>query len=564
MENFKFFTDRTPLTPGEIQAHKNFSKVLEQYKNIPVKFYKTGWFKAGLATVTVAATGTILFFATGPNKNNVDAPIAKTVTAPAPYADESPCVKSPAPTLDVPTVNFTVNAGRDTVLTYETGSVIVYKANSLKNEDGSNVSGPVVIHYREFHNPVEVFASGIPMRYDSAGVDWHLKSAGMIDITAEQNGKPVFIKPEKPIDIQMKSGVTDGAYNVYFLDTNKRNWDFRGVDKMTADVKPVKNEKVVDPGKPPYTKEELAKMKVDTMKIKKELVSLLPAKPVAANPKSFTFTLDVLENEFPELKTYGNTRFEVIDKKNTFNAQMFNTEWEDIGLKEIVAGSKYEVSLKRGNVLKVFEVMPVLEGKDLKIAQEQYNKKFKEYQDKYKARVKEEKDKIAVEKAKQAKWEKLAAENHRVYNENLVAMATNTESTDRFVNSTHQIVTRAFKVSKFGYWNCDNAKAEPKGQEVMAKFTDETGKELKLSIAFLCDKKDNMVYTYVPADFKNFKFDHKKKNIVWGMTREGKLAYGLEDTFEKENISGGNFNAKLTVVDEAMTNVDDVRKLLGI
>jgi hypothetical protein len=564
MENFKFFSDRTPLTPGEIQAHKNFSKVLEQYKNIPVKFYKTGWFKAGLATVTVAATGTILFFATGPNKNNHDTHLAKTVTAPAPYADESPCVKSPAPTLNVPAVNFTVNTGRDTVLTYETGSVIVYKANSLKDEKGNNVSGKVVIHYREFHNPVEVFASGIPMRYDSAGVDWHLKSAGMIDITAEQNGKPVFIKPENPIDIRMKSDQTDGEYNVYYLDTNKRNWDFEGVDKTVAETKPVKHEKTTDPGKPPHTKEELAKMKVDTVKIRKELASFLPAKPVAADPKAFTFTLDVLDTEFPELKTYGNTRFEVLDKSRIFNAQMFNTEWEDIGLKEITPGSKYEMTLKRGNVNKVFEVIPVLEGKDLKLAQEQYTKKYKEYQGKFNARVKEEKEKIALEKDKQAKWEKLAAENHRTYNENMQVMANTTASTDRFVNSTHQLVTRAFQVSKFGYWNCDNPKSEPKGKEVMAVFSSEEGKEVKLSIAYLCDKKDNMVYTYVPADFKKFKFDGRKNKVIWGMTREGKLAYGLEETFAATNITGGHFNAKLKVVDEPMTKVEDVRKLLGI
>ncbi|HYG51521.1 MAG TPA: hypothetical protein VD905_11495, partial [Flavobacteriales bacterium] len=459
MENFKFFTDRTPLTPGEIQAHKNFSKVLEQYKNIPVKFYKTGWFKAGLATVTVAATGTILFFATGPNKNNDDKQLAKTVTSPAPYHDETPCVKSPAPVLDVPAVNFTVNAGRDTVLMYETGSVLVYKANSLKNQDGSNVSGNVVIRYREFHNPVEIFASGIPMKYDSAGVDWHLKSAGMIEITAHQNGKPVFIAPEKPIDIKMKSDCTDGEYNVYFLDTNKRNWGFEGVDKTIAENKPDKNSKPVNPGKPPHTKEEIAKMKVDTVKIRKELASFLPAKPVAADPKAFTFTLDVLENEFPELKTYGNTRFEVIDKNRVFNAQMFNTEWEDIALKQVVAGSRYEMTLTRGNVKKVFDVMPVLEGKDLKLAQEQYSKKYKEYQNKFDSRVKEEKQKIAKEKEKLAQWEKLAAENHRIYNENLQVMNTTTASTDRFMNSTQQMVTRAFQVSKFGYWNCDNPRS---------------------------------------------------------------------------------------------------------
>lgn len=568
MENFKFYTDRTPLTPDEIHSHKNFNKVLEQYKNVPVNFYKTGWFKAGLATVTVVATGLTLFFATGPNKNENSDKIAKTVTSQSPYADETPCVKSPTPNLDVPLVNFTVNTSRDTVLKYETGSVILYKANSLKDDKGNNVSGNVVIHYREFHNPIEVFASGIPMQYDSAGSDWHLKSAGMIELTATQNGKPVFVDLKNPINVQMKSDKLDGDYNVYFLDTANRNWAFEGVDNLLAtnnEQRSTKNDK--------YTPEEIANMKnkakakVDEVKIKKEMASLLPVKPKQVSPGSFTFMLDILQSEFPELSIYGKTKFEVLDKNKSFNNQIYSTEWEDASLKEIVRGEEYAITLTRGNISKSFNAMPVLEGKDLAAAIDAYNKKFKEYEVKLAARLKEEKDKIEAEKQNLVAWEKEASEKHamRIKDYTLNNFVDgNTMARFTSDNSNRSLVTRAFTVSKFGIWNCDKPNDGPGGPKLMATFVDEMGDPISMSQAYLCEKGTNMMYTFIPSQFNKFCFDKKEKNVVWGILNDGKLAYGLEETFAAENIKGREMRLKMTVVNDKITNLKQVKELFGI
>lgn len=562
MENFKFFTDRTPLTPSEILAHKDFSKVLQNYKNVPVKFYKSGWFKAGLATVTVAATGTILFFATGTNKNNGPDKTATAVTAPAPYADETPCVKSPIAKIDVPAVSFTVDASRDTVLYYETGSAIQFKGNSITDENGKPVSGKIELRYREFHNPLEVFASGIPMKYDSAGTDWHLKSAGMIELTAYQNGKPVFILPEKPIDVQMKSGKDDGEYSVYFLDTAKRNWDYKGQDfVMNAKVEVPKvklNEtKKADP----------SKLKLDTVKIKNELKTLMPHKPRLVNPKEYTFTLDVLESEFPELAIYGTTKFEIIDKANNVNNQLYAVEWEDASLKEKVKGERYDLTLVRGSVMKTFEVVPVLDGKEYKAAIELYNKKYKEYQEKLNGRIKEEKKKIDLEKQKMTSWEKEADEKHRLRIQDFTAAnIPNDQVLARFGtdNSTKSLVTRAFTVSKFGVWNCDKPMDYPRGEKVVAKFFDESGEQMPLTSVYLCERDSKMMYTYNANDLHKFRYNPAEKNIIWGMTTDGKLAYGLEETFAAENRKGKEMIFKLNVVNEKIVTLKQVKELLNI
>jgi len=562
MENFKFYTDRTPLTPDEIQSHKNFNKVLEQYKNVPVSFTKTGWFKAGLATVAVVATGLTIFFATGPNKNENSDKTAKTVTNQSPYADETPCVKSPTPNLDVKAVNYTVNTQRDTVLKYETGSVILVKANSLKDENGNNITGNVIIHYREFHNPVEIFASGIPMQYDSAGIDWHLKSAGMIELTATKDGKPVFVAMDKPIDVQMKSDKLEGDYNVYFLDTTKRNWSFEGVDELMAS-----NHKSQISKDKKHSPEEIAKLKVDEVKIKKELSSQLPIKPKQASPGSFTFTLDILQSEFPELSIYGKTKFEVIDKSKSFNNQVYSTEWEDMSLKEIVRGDEYAITLTRGNITKSFNGVPVLEGKDLKLAMEAYAKKYIEYEQKLEARLKEEKAKVDAAKKEMTAFEREANEKHRLRIQDFTASnLPNDQVLARFGgdNSTKSLVTRAFTVSKFGIWNCDSPKDAPKGERVMASFVDEGGDQLPLTMAYLCSKGDNMLYTFTPDQFRKFSFDPKQKNVVWGMLPNGKLAYGLEESFAAENIKGKQMQLKMTVVHDKISTLKQVKELFGI
>lgn len=565
MENFNFLTDRTPLTPEEIQAHKNFNQVLQQYNtNLPVKFYKTGWFKAGLATVTVAATGTILFFATGTNKKNEPATTAQTVTSQNPYSDESPCVKKPIAKVDVPKTIFLVDATKDTVLYYETGSALLYKANSLTTPDGKPVKGNVSIEYREFHNPIEVFASGIPMKYDSSNVHWNLKSAGMVEIAAFQNGQPVVLKNNSTMEIQLKSGTNEPGYNLYYLDTNNRNWSYEGQDMVlnnNASNKPPAN------SNKPKNVPNQTPQKIDTAKIKQELAKFLPVKPRHVNPKAYSFTLDVLEDEFPELTLYSSTKFEVIDDKNTFSPQIFTTEWEDAGLKEITAGEKYSLTLSRGQTIKNFTITPVLEGNDYKKALEVYHQKFKVYQEKLGNRIKEEKNKIAKEKEETTKWELEASQKHanRIHN-----FTSNNLPNDQVMarfsadNSLQSLVTRSFTIRQFGIWNCDKPVDFPQGERVQAVFCDEEGTPLPLSTVFLCEKQNKMMYTYSASDFNRFKFNPEQTNALWAIDKEGNLVYAKNDAFDLKNKVKNKMTFTFTIVRDKITTLKQVKELLDV
>lgn len=390
----------------------------------------------------------------------------------------------------------------------------------------------------------------------------------MIEITATQNGKPVFIDMNKPIDVQMKSDKSDGEYNVYFLDTNNRNWEFKGVDNLLAsknEERGTKNDKH-SPKDIAKLRKEISKAKVDEVKIKAELASQKPTKPRQVTPGSFTFMLDVLETEFPELTIYGKTKFEVLDKDKTFNNQVYSTEWEDATLKEIIHGEQYRITLTRGNVSKSFIGAPVLEGKDLITALDAYNKKFKEYEAKLAERIKNEKAKIEAQKMELVAWEREADEKNRLRISDYTMRNLPNEIMARFTgnNASSSLVARAFTVSSFGIWNCDNPQTGPKGQKVSASFVDEIGTPLPISVAYLCEKGNNMMYTFIPQQFNKFSFDPKQKNVIWGMLPDGKLAYGLEETFAAENIKGKKLEFKMTIVNEKISSLKQVKELFGI
>src|SRR5690606_29139780 len=101
------------------------------------------------------------------------------------------------------------------------GSKYTVPANALTDETGKVVEGDVTIHYREMHDYVDFFVSGIPMTYDSAGKQYQFESAGMVEIFAEMEGKRLNISPENPIKVELVTELSRSRdtevpkYNIY-------------------------------------------------------------------------------------------------------------------------------------------------------------------------------------------------------------------------------------------------------------------------------------------------------------------------------------------------------------
>ncbi len=220
MSKIKINTNRKNISDEQALKHKSFDKVVAGYKAMSTPLYKTFkfWAGAGVAVTTVVVATLLL-------TNNLK-------------KETESVVKPPFATLDVSSDLFSVDASKDTVITTKSGSQIKIAANSFVDENGNPLNGIVDIKYREFHDVIDIFMSGIPMTYDSAGTQYHFESAGMFEIKGFQNQEEVFISNASPITVLLASKQEGERFNIYKLDDKNGDWSYLGKDtagKLTSE-----------------------------------------------------------------------------------------------------------------------------------------------------------------------------------------------------------------------------------------------------------------------------------------------------------------------------------------
>ncbi len=134
---------------------------------------------------------------------------------------------------DVPFKEYMVDAAKGDTVYYPTGSIILFPPNSFVDKDGNVITGNVQVKYREFSKPIDFFLSGIPMNYDSAGVQYTFESAGMCEILAYKDGAPVFVNPASKPEINLASEDSSQIQNLYYLDTAQKKWVNKGASIIT-------------------------------------------------------------------------------------------------------------------------------------------------------------------------------------------------------------------------------------------------------------------------------------------------------------------------------------------
>ncbi|MEX1003202.1 MAG: hypothetical protein WDZ35_13875 [Crocinitomicaceae bacterium] len=128
------------------------------------------------------------------------------------------------PQADVPLKELEVDASDDHQIILGSGSFIDIPKNGFIDAEGNPVKGAVNLSYREFNNPTDFMASGIPMALsgDENGVEL-FKSAGMIEIKATADGKEVFPSEENKIKVGFASN-QKGDYPLYRFEEGK-GWE---------------------------------------------------------------------------------------------------------------------------------------------------------------------------------------------------------------------------------------------------------------------------------------------------------------------------------------------------
>ncbi len=596
----KFNINRPPISDDEINKHKNFEQLVKQFKQQSIQKAKhdKSWWKSKKVRYSAVIVGitvicTISYFAlfntsntTKTNEKIITQNKGTKGTEEIKGTEKTKFISAPSTKITIPYTVYKINNTKGGEITHPTSSKIKIHKNSFIDKNGKDIVGDVTIEYREFHDIGDVIISGIPMLYDSANTKRNFETAGMFDIKGSQNGEPVFIKKDKNLEVELASHTNETKFNQYYLDTVKKSWQYIKKDEVHFNEIGVNNNvrqseqnqkllnenpkllslknqinivipKKIDSVKIVYTK------KVETLPKAKE-----PFKPNKPSGRQ-TFQLDADKKEYPELAAFDNILFEIGLENKNYTKEMSDITWNDVHISEgPQKGKNYLLTLTYRKRSEKLIVYPVLSGKDLEKAQQNYQQKFKEYEslvEKHKADEVKLMDELKAKqiayltdiKNKQAEYDKEIKKieiQMQQQQQNQLATQYNAMS-----NSTKAM--RTFQISNFGIFNSDCPHAQPLGKTINPIF-------LANNVVFLPDMiyvvehNSKVVFTLSYAD--NYQFNYNSANqysIV--IFRNNKLFICDKNAFNSTASNNSNkFN--VTELQNGVDNLIDFKKALEI
>lgn len=571
-----FNIDRPKVSEEEIKKNQNFEQLVQKFKEQSVKQAKgdESWWKNKVVRYsTVIAGVTVVCTITYNSLFNKQTTSQSTkndyTTTSVKNTSVKPRIAPPAPKLAVPSRSFVVNNEKGAQLKHPGGSQIRIPSNSFVDNKGKTIVGDVTIEYREFHNLADVIGSGIPMSYDSAGVQRHLQTAGMFEMNGTQNGQPVFIAPEKELEVTLASQNDKPGFHQYIFDTISGNWRYLRTDQahtvsklnpevLKASIASLKSEfEIIIPKKADSVKVQY------TQQIKLLPVYTAPLKPRSNDNGRPTFKLEGSYNEFPELAAFNNVLFEVGPENKSYSKELHEITWSDLKISQgPLKGINYLLTLKSRNRSEKLIVYPVLSGKDLEKATSLYSQKLDDYQNRLDAREQNERRLLAELENKQAvyfaeqKQKKAQYDRERLQLQEVLAQRQ-TENRNNEQNSAALTAkaNRIFRIASFGLYNSDCPHPAPSGQLVRPIFVKNSDYPLRPLHVYLIDHTHQTVFDLpaeqgfaVTVDPKiNYSFCVFLTDKVYMCSKEmtGEALKNKSNKFQTKEIEGGLDNSEI-------------------
>ena len=134
--------------------------------------------------------------------------------------------------------------------------------------------------------------------------------------------------------------------------------------------------------------------------------------------------------------------------------------------------------------------------------------------------------------------------------------------------NTADRIFRVFTVSGFGVYNCDSPHLYPKGANVNANFTDESGKPVKVlgyGVFYLVDRERNALFSYAENPCPKFEYNPDVKNIIWSVTPEKELLVFADDQFLSITSRSGPVTFRMKKYPESdVSSIEKIRSVLKI
>jgi hypothetical protein len=515
MPNYKMNRNRKELSDEDLRKKMDFDRFIQDYK--PAPFYRNWKFYTTLVAVTLLVSGAYFL-----SKEEAE------IAASGKHTVTPSFINPPLPGIDIPDTIYELNPLSDTILYYASGSSLHIPARAFLTDKGVVAKGRVMLHYRELHDVADFFVSGIPMTYDSAGRNFHFESAGMLDIGAFQNGELVYANPDAPITVELASDVKESLFNIYYLDTAEKKWNYVKADRMR---------------------------KGDTEAPAHDRSSRFKA-PVKAAPAQPRFDIAFDKKLFPELTVYEGVSFQVCADEKNYDRKLAMKEWDQVKIERHTDGIHYLVTFSNPGEEHVFKVEPVFTGTDYERAKGLYDEKIKSYE-------------TALAKGKSiADAKKLKMDSiYKVQYDNMQTANDQARMVKRFgseKDATVNLIFRQFTISRFGIWNSDCPQSLPQGKMIIARFMDDKKNKFDFDHVYLVEKGRKVMYSYYPDRFNKFSYNPESQNLLWAVTKDNKLAVFGSEEFEKIKKDRDSSDFKMNVFARKISSVLEVKKALGI
>lgn len=494
-------TNRPAITDAEINQYKqDFNNILNKFSNMSNGLGLGSVGNWAMGIVAAAAIGAGSWFVADKLNNNdqINTSIVETEqindTLNKNEITEKEGINPPLPD-KLEFEEYYIDNSKEISITTESGSKIHIPKNAFVDIDGNPVKGDIKIEFKDYHNPLDFFISGIPMEYDSSGTNYTFESGGMFQIFAKQNNKDVYLADNKYIDIDLLSK-SDEKFNFYEYDTIENNWKYEKTE-TTDDYEILADKK--DEIEKEVKKYEDYASNPDTetdsyLDYSEKITYDIPKR--RRNPERYAVSV---KNDKGEEELYE------IEPEQGFKEKYYRVRWDNIRVKDIPdEEGYYNLELVKDEIKKDFKAYPVSTAEESEIEE-------------------------AIEIQEEEKADRLAKLNKE---RKIIAKKRKEISRiERLVN-TGYISNRNIRVYNMGTYNCDRPIPRPyMARRGKGTLVDSLGSSLRYNKVYVAQAKNNSIFNY-PHNSRWY-YSGGTENILWALTDDYKVAILTPEKFEE-------------------------------
>ena len=510
-KKYNFKINQPQPDASQIRKHQDFEGLLQTFEEKQNTAPRSGRVRplrlVYAAVATVAAALAVVWFFRMNTMDTLPATRELAATSEAYFASQ-PMVQPPFAELAPKATEQTIRANRGGDIALGDGGYLRVPALAFVDASGQPVNGEVSIQYRTFRDQAELMLSGVPQNYDSAGVRLQLASAGMIEVSATQNGQPIAMAPNQTLEVSMKQKRYPGALDalprprVLHLSPNDRSWQ----KNLAIDYQHSKTEMARATSDPAFAAQRAFRQKKTELEQqlaqqKQRLMAGkdLPTKPEppSVNPGNrASFDLDLDENAGVTLKgNLAETDPEVLEQKTwivseksaDFDLRALTVVWESIEVAKLDQ-REYQITFRSGSSSDQVIVEPLLSPDEYQEALTAYQERLADWEMERTALKETLANEVAyLEDTYREKMQKARMD----YQQSLDSLGLDTREEGA-------LVVHTFQIPKLGIWNVVQP-FRADDQLIVASLENSAGTQLSDRVAYLVDRSMNTVYRFYAA-----------------------------------------------------------------